>query len=397
MMDLFNPATHDNQTNDRTSGVVERNLIHVHGFVRDGLETFLRSYRAKDVRQNNLDLLRLLFSYAVVYYHCIALSGVGVRPIPLFYSVDTAVQGFFLVSGYLVFSSYERSSTLASYFSKRARRIYPAYFFIILAAALGLYFVSRASSAEYFSVGWLKYVAANLTFLNFLAPILPGVFTDNPMPAVNGSLWTIKVEVAFYLAVPLLAAVMRWGGHLRVLILTYVLSYLYFVVLKSLALKTGHSFYEELAKQLPGQMRYFALGALIHYYDAQIRRYLGFLGPMALLVVCVVDVEDLLFLKPILLACIVFAVAFGPFLINVGRFGDLSYGAYLFHFPIVQLLISFGSFETSPELAIGAVIGLVTLLAYLSWHLLEKPFLAKTSHYVRAEASDKAEALGPRT
>lgn len=396
MMDHFNPATRGDRADVRASGLVERTSIHVHVLVSASLEKFLRSYRTTDVRRNNLDLLRLLFSYAVIYYHCIVLSGVDVRPIPLFYSVDTAVQGFFLVSGYLVFSSYERSSTLASYFSKRARRICPAYFFIIIAAAFGLYSVSQASTAEYFGVGWLKYVAANLTFLNFVAPTLPGVFTHNPMPAVNGSLWTIKIEVAFYVAVPILVAVMRRGGHLRVLILTYVASYLYYVAFKTLAVRTGHSFYEELAKQLPGQMRYFVLGALVHYFDARIRRYLGLLGPLALLVVCVVDVEHVWFLKPILLACIVFAVAFGPFLMNVGRFGDLSYGAYLFHFPIVQLAINFGYFDFSPKLAIGAVILLVTVFAYLSWHLLEKPFLARTSHYVRAEAGDEIAVLDRR-
>jgi peptidoglycan/LPS O-acetylase OafA/YrhL len=81
----------------------------------------------------------------------------------------------------------------------------------------------------------------------------------------------------------------------------------------------------------------------------------------------------------------VFAVAFGPYLLNVGRVGDLSYAAYLFHFPMIQLAVSFGVFETSPKLAIIAIISLVTLLAYFSWHLLEKPFLTKSSHYIQAE------------
>ena len=131
------------------------------------------------------------------------------RLLPFNYSVDSAVQVFFLISGYLVFSSYEKSSTLKSYFSKRARRIYPAYLFVILAAAFGLYFVSQETLIDYFGLGWLKYVASNLTFLNFAAPTLPGVFTENPTPGINGSLWTIKVEVAFYIAVPAIALLMR--------------------------------------------------------------------------------------------------------------------------------------------------------------------------------------------
>lgn len=354
-------------------------------YFRHRIEQIVRLYDEKDVRRNNLDLLRLLFSYAVVYYHCIVLSGTKVRPLPLSYSVDTAVQAFFLVSGYLVFSSYERSDTLKSYFSKRARRIYPAYFFVIVAAAFGLYFVSQENAAEYFGLAWLKYVAANLTFLNFAAPTLPGVFTHNVVPAVNGSLWTIKVEVAFYLAVPVLVAAMRCCGRLPVIVFLYVSSYLYYLAFKILAAKTGHGFYEELGKQLPGQMRYFVVGAAIYYYDGHIRKHLGWLGLIALPIMCFFNLEDFWFWKPVLLASLVFAIAFGPFMLNVGRVGDLSYAAYLFHFPIIQLAFNFGMFETSPRLAIAGIFAVVTGLAYVSWHLLEKPFLAKSSHYVQAE------------
>lgn len=363
-------------------GVPVRILSHF----RNGIRKVVQYYETKDIRQNNLDFLRLLFSYGVVYVHCLILSGTKERLLPFSYSVDTAVQGFFLISGYLVFSSYERSSTLKSYFGKRIRRIYPAYFFVVLAVAFGLFFVSRENPLGYFGIDWLKYLAANLTFLNFAAPTLPGVFTGNPAPAVNGALWTIKVEVAFYLAVPVVATLMRWGGRLPVIIVLYLSSYLYYVAFKILAEKTGHGFYEELAKQLPGQMRYFVLGAAIYYYDDQIRKYLGLAGIVALVISCFVVIENLWFWKPILLACMVFALAFGPLLPNVGRVGDLSYAAYLFHFPIVQLAISAGLFETSPKLSIVAIYVVVTILAFVSWHLLEKPFLGKSSHYVRAEA-----------
>lgn len=376
-------------SNPRPLGVSTRIL----GYPGQGTEWLIQYYQSRDIRHNNLDLLRLVFSYGVIYVHCLILSGTNERLLPFSYSVESAVQGFFLISGYLVFSSYERSSTLKSYFSKRARRIYPAYFFVIMAAAFGLYFVSQENALGYFGIDWLKYATANLAFLNFAAPTLPGVFTGNPAPAVNGALWTIKVEVAFYLAVPIIVAIMRWGGRLPVLVVLYLSSYAYYFALKTLAAKIGHGPYEELAKQLPGQLRYFVIGAAIYYYDDRIRKYLGLAGIAALTMSCFIVIENLWFWKPILLAAMVFAVAFGPLLPNVGRVGDLSYGAYLFHFPIVQLAIGAGLFATSPKLTIVAIYVVVTILAYISWHLLEKPFLAKSSHYVRAETATPDPAL----
>jgi peptidoglycan/LPS O-acetylase OafA/YrhL len=174
-----------------------------------------------------------------------------------------------------------------------------------------------------------------------------------------------------------------------VFVALYLSSYLYYLIFRSLAENTGHGIYDELAKQLPGQLRYFLLGAAVYYYDNTIRKYLGLAGIIALIASCFFVTETLWFWKPILLACMVFAVAFGPLLPNVGRIGDLSYAAYLFHYPIIQLAVRAGMFDTSPRLTIVAIFIVVTILAYISWHLLEKPFLAKSSHYVRAEAGAK--------
>jgi peptidoglycan/LPS O-acetylase OafA/YrhL len=379
----FNENLH---SRSKAPGISVRILNYSYRYIQRAI----KYYDSRDIKQNNFDLLRLLFSFGVVYAHCLVLSGTKERLLPFNYSVDTAVQGFFLISGYLIFSSYEKSSALRSYFSKRVRRIYPAYFFVIFAAAFGLYFVSQETSTGYFGLGWLKYLVSNLTFLNFAAPTLPGVFTENPTPGVNGSLWTIKVEVAFYIAVPAIAFLMRRSrSRLAAFVVLYLSSYLYYLFFRSLAETTGHGIYEELARQLPGQLRYFLLGAAAYYYDGTVRKYLGLAGIIALIVSCFFVTENLWFWKPILLACMVFAVAFGPLLPNVGRIGDLSYAAYLFHYPIIQLAVGAGMFDTSPKLTIIAIFIVVTILAYISWHLLEKPFLAKSSHYVRAEAGAK--------
>jgi len=77
------------------------------------------------------------------------------------------------------------------------------------------------------------------------------------------------------------------------------------------------------------------------------------------------------------------------FLGNFGRYGDFSYGIYIIHFPVLQTLIGFGLFEANAYLALGVATLLVVGLAFASWHLVEKPFLRKSSHYVVAESELK--------
>lgn len=159
---------------------------------------------------NNFDLLRLVFAVTVSLVHAHTLT--NFRELTLLsriLSSDIAVKSFFIISGFLIFMSYEKSSSLNNYYEKRIRRIYPAYFIVVLSCALLLFFLSNKSLAYYFSTQWLKYIITNLVFLNFLQPALPGVFDNNSMNAINGALWTLKIEVMFYITVPIFVFLFR--------------------------------------------------------------------------------------------------------------------------------------------------------------------------------------------
>lgn len=104
------------------------------------------------------------------------------------------------------------------------------------------------------------YLAANLVFLNFLAPNLPGVFATNPVTEVNGALWTLKVEVMFYAAVPVIAWLCRRLGTALVLLGLYLASVAYYLILGQLAEAHGSQLYAQLQRQLPGQLSYFVAG-----------------------------------------------------------------------------------------------------------------------------------------
>ena len=137
------------------------------------------------LRSNNFNTIRLLLAGIVVLFHVLVLpeipelSAVG-RHIPSL----LGVQGFFVVSGFLVVMSYEANDSLWSYATRRARRILPAYVCVVLVSAVGLSLLSSLAMSAYFSsAGFWKYVVANLVFMNFLATDLPGVFASNPMSA----------------------------------------------------------------------------------------------------------------------------------------------------------------------------------------------------------------------
>ena len=338
--------------------------------------------------RNNFDLLRLLFAAMVCLVHSYELSRIGdLKWLAATFSSDLAVKAFFVVSGFLIFMSHERSSSLGSYASKRLRRIYPAYFTVIMLAALGLVLVSDLAPADYFTMAWAKYVVANLTFLNFLQPTLPGVFEANRVAAINGALWTLKIEVMFYLSVPILAWLFRRFARLPAMLLVYCASIAYATALSALADNTGRELIHELARQLPGQLSYFIGSALLYYLPVFDRYRLPFL---ALAAACLLadGFLPLGWVEPLALAVLVVFCGLYVYLGNFGKYGDFSYGLYILHFPIIQLYAQAEWGRGNPYLFLTAVVLTSLFGAVLMWHLVEKRFLFRSSHYVSSASAD---------
>ena len=336
------------------------------------------------LRRNNFDLLRFAFSFVVLLVHAHALSGVQELAIfSRYLSSEIAVKSFFVVSGFLIFMSYENSGSVSAYFGKRIRRIYPAYVFVILVSVLLGSVFSSYDWSDYWSFPLLKYLAANLLFLNFLQPNLPGLFQDNLLQAVNGALWTLKIEVMFYLSVPLAVMAFTRLGRLPVLVVLYVGSVIYSAAMGALAEQTGSGLYLELQRQFPGQLSFFVAGAAGYYYFQYLSRHAL---PLMVAAVAAFVLRDWLpwaLVQPLALGMVVVYIAcFFPHLGNFGKYGDFSYGIYIVHFPILQLLIAYGYFETAPWLALLSATVLVVAAAILLWHMIEKPFLRRSSHYV---------------
>lgn len=348
--------------------------------------------------KNNFDLLRLIFSGVVCLVHAYELSGFKkLGSIVSILSSEVAVKAFFVVSGFLIFMSYERSASFVSYARKRIRRIYPAYFTVVMLCAVSLIAISSENIGDYFSFSWVKYTFANLTFLNFLQPTLPGVFESNKLAAVNGALWTLKIEVMFYLCVPLFVFLFRKFAHLPILMLAYCTSVAYTGLLELVAEHTGSKIYLELGRQLPGQLSYFMAGAFFYYFLPIFERRIGYFLTAAVSVLSINILFPLPILEPFALATVVIFLGLFLYAGNFGRYGDFSYGVYILHFPVIQFFLHSGWFQESPWYFLMAVIFVTTGGAIAMWHLVEKRFLFRSSHYIATTSTPGKSTPNPAT
>ncbi len=347
-------------------------------------------------RSNNFHLIRLLLALAVAVYHFDMLPGLGIAPhipflapyaTPLELGAELAVQGFFVISGYLVYDSLLRSDSLADYASKRVRRLYPAYASIVLVCAAAALIVSPEARDDL--AGVARYAGWNLAFLNFMEPELPGLFQGNTFTEVNGALWTLKIEVMFYLFLPLLGWLLHVAGKAR----WWILGGLYAAgeVWRLGWPAWGQAMFPDavdwtlsviLSRQFPGQLGFFVTGIGLCLLRDHInwRSALPVVG-MAMLVASLVWVPAHA-LRPLALGVFVVWLAAGiPPLFNAARFGDLSYGVYIVNSPIIQAFAAAGLFTLSPWGAGAAATVAVFLAAFLMWHLIERPFLRRDSAY----------------
>jgi peptidoglycan/LPS O-acetylase OafA/YrhL len=334
---------------------------------------------------NNFNLLRLVFALMVAVYHAVLLPAVPQwAPLhaPLSAAAQIGVQGFFVLSGYLVWASLERSSSLTLYAEKRVRRLYPGYATVILACAIVALAASAEARADLRSVA--RYLGWNLLFLNFMEPHLPGVFEMNRFREINGALWTLKIEVMFYIVLPLLAWLLWRAGRLRwaLIVAIYVGAESWRTGLEHLGAQGGGGNLVELSRQLPGQMSFFITGIAFQMLNLSGRSlHLAGLGGVLLLLLPSL-LPAAMPLRTLGVGSVAIWAATGlPRLMDAARFGDLSYGLYIVHFPIVQMVTALGIFAIRPAAGLLVTAGAAVCAALLLWWLVERPALRSDSAY----------------
>jgi peptidoglycan/LPS O-acetylase OafA/YrhL len=320
--------------------------------------------------RNNFDLLRLSFAVAVAAYHLPLLAGWDTSLTQpdgaLSVAAEIAVQGFFVISGYLVYASLRRSS-LRTYAEKRVR--------VVVVCALAAVAFEPAARADL--AGVATYLGWNLALLNFMAPTLPGVFAENAITAVNGALWTIKIEVMFYIILPALVWMLDRAGKARWWVVGAV--YIGAEAWRAGFAAAGHP---SLAVQLPGQMSFFVVGVALEMVRNRVR-----LAPMVPLAGAAFIAGSILTpaLEPLraagLGALVIWLARGAPFMLDAARFGDLSYGIYIVHFPIIQTMIALKLFPGQPVVFGLAAAVLIVAAALVLWRVVEQPMLRPDSPY----------------
>ncbi|MDR3434984.1 glycosyltransferase [Telmatospirillum sp.] len=316
---------------------------------------------------NNFTVLRLGLALLVVLGHFKVFNGDFSPPWPFNYAA-VAVECFFVVSGYLVTNSFDRDPDIRRFFIKRVCRIYPLYIVVVIAQTILLgclepagLFGNLRSMAGYF--------VANALFANFVQhDVGRGVLTGLVDPSLNASLWTLKIEFAFYLILPFLwRAVERYG--VKVLVILFFLS----IVCQEALLHAGYPLY---AKQLPGQMQFFVLGIAAYRYRhlLKVNRYAGLaLGLALAAVVTALMPSRPIILYPLAVGGLVAILALGtpPARLRL----DISYGVYLLHAPIIQLSLLLGFYRAGFD-GVAATIAMVIGLAIIAERLFEAPGIA---------------------
>ncbi|MDE5628843.1 MAG: acyltransferase [Muribaculaceae bacterium] len=315
----------------------------------------------------NMDIVRYLLAFAVLIAHFNELAG---HDIPFIISSYNAVGGFFALSGFLMYRSYTKHNNAVRFALMRARRILPPYLITVVFFALALAAASTLPLASYFgNSDFYKYLAANISFMNWLSPCLPGVFAGDEFVshAVNGSLWTMKVEWMLYFTVPVFVwLASRLRGHKIIIALAIIaMSVIYRFSFTLLYQETGRELFNILGRQIFGQLSFFYTGMLIYFLKEHFMRRL----PLYFILALVLETAAIfipygrIFILPFAISTIVMALSLYPRSIKLpGGRHNISYEIYLVHYPIVQLCVA-THLNQLPQWSAFGITALATIVA----------------------------------
>ena len=336
-------------------------------------------------RRNNFDSLRLIFALLVIFSHAFPLGLGSYATEPLYVLTrgqtqfgNLSVWGFFVISGFFITQSWLRSPSAIKFLKHRIGRIYPG--FTVVALLCALIIVPIASDAHTYTQVSLRHFFFHTLRLNIWE--MPPVFMKNAEHSPNGSLWSIPYEFWCYLGVLILG--LCHLIRLRYLLLAVFVSVIGWRLDMDI---TGWNPTGGILENIFGNaatwatvLPFFLAGMLFDLFGghALLRAPIAILALLVLITSYFIP-HGLIVSLPTCGAYALMQIAYLPALnpLNLGRYGDFSYGVYLYAYPVQQLLVMHAGGRMSPyeNFAFAAPISLA--LGALSWFLIERHFVSR--------------------
>jgi peptidoglycan/LPS O-acetylase OafA/YrhL len=332
---------------------------------------------ARSVGRNRLfDVLRIVFATLVLLAHAPELTD-GNRSRELFNRLthsgmtfgELAVDGFFLLSGFLIVQSWQLDPEFLNFLRKRLLRIVPG---CVVATILSILVAGWLAPSVPHFFSHFKIAAGTQNGLS-----RPGVFPGLPEPFINGSLWTIPYEFRCYLLVALLGlcGVLRRPALLLFLTAAFLLA--------NVPVVGDHLGWHHLQGIVGEPSRVFRLtfaflvGCCFYIFRERIQFRKSWMIGAAILLAILIFVPVLTELALVLLGGYLMFY-FGQRTLTLPswaqNFPDISYGVYLYGWPVENLWIFFH--HGSPWVTVAVSVPICFALGWLSWHFVERPMLA---------------------
>ena len=337
---------------------------------------------------NNFNLIRLFAALQVAITHSAAYLNIDIKYLK-FLDLFPGVPIFFFISGFLIIKSFKKinNDKLKNFFYNRILRIYPGLYFCFILTFLSILFSKYLNNIDINYYQLFLWLVTQLSFFQFYNP---DFFRGYGVGVTNGSLWTISIEIQFYLLIFFIYILLnKYKKLLIVVFSTFIILNIVNAIFNEKITIFQKLFnvsflpwlymflwgcYLESNKKLQKKIISYNIFIIIfiliilNYYSAQLNIFRGKTNAL--------NPVEFFFLS-----IIIFKIAYIKIKIpeNFLNKNDISYGVYLYHMPIVNFFIYKNLKETYSVLVLCVILTLS--FALISWKIIEKPFLSlkKTS------------------
>lgn len=352
-----------------------------------------------DPRRNSLNAIRLGLAVLVIVSHSWPIGGYGQDPGqgPQESNLGAwSVAGFFAISGYLITASRLNSRSLWDYLWRRFLRIYPAFFVVL--SIVGFVFAPLSTSldagATWSPSSGALFVLRNITLVitsyapqhNLIGVPLPGAWI--------GALWTLAYEFVCYLFIGVLVSFIKRRTPLTAILAATVV------------LATGFSLVELVRNSASGSRldllirlgAFFAAGALCYLLRERVPISVGLAATAGVLLVGLVVIGAFQALAAVPVAYLMMYLGARLPLERIGARNDVSYGMYIYGFPVQQWLALIVGARVLPVPLFALLSVLSTIpFAWASWLLIEKPAMRWKSLTAKREPDREGHLESPET